>query len=208
MAKKDILQVKATIKSKRPLFRRASAVHTLRVSRTGYRRPKGLHNKIKDNRKGHATTIKSGYGYPRDTRGCNAQGKEIVLIRTLDELKNYKPSEIAVILDASLGAKKKEVIVAYMLEHKYVSQTVYDLVSLHKKLQESKKTATQESAKMRELRAKNKENALKLKQGKKSDSKAESKDEAKPAPAKDASDAPKDAEAAQKREHDKLLIKN
>jgi large subunit ribosomal protein L32e len=139
------LKEKSIIRSKRPVFRRSSAVHTLKVSRTGYRRPKGVHNKMKDNRKGHPTQIKTGFGFPKETRGFTVAGKKIVTVFSVEQLVSYKPQDVSVIVSASLGTRTKLDIFKEMIAKKYHSHNLYQFEKYVQSLVEKKTKQVQEN---------------------------------------------------------------
>ena len=191
---KKLIAEKKQVRSIRPRFRRSNSEHTLRVSRTGYRRPKGLHNKMKDQRKGHAQVIKSGFGYPKATRGLDGSGRKIVNITTQADLAQYKPADVAVIIDGTLGMKKRLVLLKELAAKKYHVHNVYKLDEHIVKLEKGRAIAAHQKSERATQRAANRENLLKAKKGQTvNDKKADTK-------------SAEEKKADQKTEQDKVLI--
>ncbi len=72
-----------------------------------WRRPRGLHNKVRESRQGHRPKVKIGYGTGRKP--------ETILVRNLTELENAKGE---VVLSGGLGMKKKTELIKKAQEKK------------------------------------------------------------------------------------------
>jgi len=62
---------------------------------------------MREKRIGHRAVVKVGYGSPVELRGLYMTGAELVYISNLKQLDNVKPKEQAVIVQGTLGLKKK-----------------------------------------------------------------------------------------------------
>jgi ribosomal protein L32E len=71
-----------------------------------WRKPKGITNKRRLSRNGHATCVRPGFGTKASDRGKNKQGLMIVSVATLDQLKKINPKTQAALL-AGVGKKRK-----------------------------------------------------------------------------------------------------
>ena len=69
------------------------------MKRRGWRKPKGLHSKVRECRKGNVGLFKIGMG-----KGCNAENVKI--IHNIEELKNEK-----MVIIADIGLKKKKKVI-------------------------------------------------------------------------------------------------
>jgi large subunit ribosomal protein L32e len=76
-----------------------------------WRRPKGITNKKRLNRKGHSPNVRPGYGTKAADRGKNKAGLMIVSVATLAELKKINPKTQAALL-SGVGKKRKLELVA------------------------------------------------------------------------------------------------
>lgn len=76
-----------------------------RISGGGWRKPKGITNKMRLNRKGHTPNVRPGYGTPTKDKNLLA-GLEIVSITSIDQLETIDPKVHCVIL-GRVGKQKK-----------------------------------------------------------------------------------------------------
>ncbi|MFT7615455.1 MAG: large subunit ribosomal protein L32e [Candidatus Woesearchaeota archaeon] len=184
--------VKELIRKIRPGFRRSGAKHIKRVSRTSYRKPKGLHNKVKDGKKGHIKTISTGYGYPVATRGQTRAGLQIVTVSTISDLEGLDSKKVALIMPSSLGLIKSQALAEAAKEFTFHHQK--DMSAFLQVKADARKATQAQNAKASVARKKNKDNVLKAKQGK-----DKKKSEPKTAEQEQA------AKVAAKKEQDKVL---
>jgi large subunit ribosomal protein L32e len=193
MADNKLLKEKLRIRKVRPKFARQRATHIKRISRSSYRAPKGLHSKMGDNKAGHKSLIKTGFGYPKALRGTDRTGRKIVHIHSLGDVAKATPADI-VVISAKVGTRKKIQMLQALATKKIAVFHVKDASALATQLETEKKTTKEQKEKIAQSRKAAKEEALKKNQGK----------EAKKA------EAPKDEKVVkeeQKKEHDKLLTK-
>ena len=71
-----------------------------------WRRPKGLHSKIRERRAGHEKRASIGYGSPKKTRHLDSSGLRKVLISNVHELSRIKKGE-GIIISSNVGDKKR-----------------------------------------------------------------------------------------------------
>ncbi|MCU0632840.1 MAG: 50S ribosomal protein L32e [Methanolinea sp.] len=90
-------------------FRRDGAGKKEQLADT-WRRPRGLHNKQRIQKKAKGPLPTPGYGSPVDVRGMHPSGYRDVLVHTPDELAGLDPTLDAVRIGASVGARKRGVI--------------------------------------------------------------------------------------------------
>ncbi|HLP79535.1 MAG TPA: eL32 family ribosomal protein [Acidobacteriota bacterium] len=111
----NLLKEKEQIRKIRPVFRRHRANQIKRISRTGYRAGKGLHNKMGDNKAGHRPGIATGYGYPKDLRGFDRKGRKIVHIESVAAVANANAKTDVAVISAKLGTFKKIQVVQALI---------------------------------------------------------------------------------------------
>jgi large subunit ribosomal protein L32e len=75
-----------------------------------WRRPRGLHNKKRDQRASKGAAPHPGYGSPVAVRGYHPSGYQEVLVFTPDELLGLNPETQAVRIGGSVGNRKRAVI--------------------------------------------------------------------------------------------------
>ncbi len=95
-------------KPKKPQFRTQNSLRIKRLSSARYRRPKGLHSKIRLNKKGNPKLPSSGYRAPKEIRFAH-DGVHAALVSSLSQLESI--SEKAIIVASSVGKRKKLEIV-------------------------------------------------------------------------------------------------
>ncbi len=80
---KRLLRVRRRQKAKKPEFRHYQAHKKLRLRDKGWRRPKGLHSKLRERYGGKWSgriLVNVGFGSPRAVRGLHPSGYEDVLV--------------------------------------------------------------------------------------------------------------------------------
>ena len=71
-----------------------------------WRKPKGITNKRRLARNGHARCVRAGFGTKNSERGKTNQGLRIIYVATLEQLKKINPKTEAALL-AGVGKKRK-----------------------------------------------------------------------------------------------------
>lgn len=110
-----MLRVRVRQKSKKPEFRRHDSHKKIKVSES-WRRPRGLHNKLRQHVAAKGALASPGYGSPKSVRGFHPSGMKEVLIRCEGDLKNA--SGCAVRMARTLGMRKRVAIEAKAREMK------------------------------------------------------------------------------------------
>lgn len=101
-----LLEVKREMKARQPGFVRQDA-HKHGCLDESWRRPKGLHNKMRENRKGHPASVSKGYRSPVVLRTSNKDGLFPCTISNLHDLEKVNPQTHYCIISASVGMKKR-----------------------------------------------------------------------------------------------------
>lgn len=92
-----------------PKFRRRNWDRMSRLGKTRkklrvWRRPKGRHSKTREKMKGYPASVEIGYGKDKKVKG-KIQEKNPVMIYNIQELKNVRKDDIAII--GKVGKRKK-----------------------------------------------------------------------------------------------------
>ena len=103
--KKKLLEVRKTIKDKKPEFKQQD-FHKKRRIGNHWRRPRGLQSKMRHQFKGYARLVKQGWRSPTEVRGLSNKGYETVLVFNVQDLKDIKPHQ-AIIIASTVGNKKR-----------------------------------------------------------------------------------------------------
>lgn len=190
------IEEKKRIRKARPAFIRSEGGQIKRISRSGYRRPKGLHNKMKDSKRGNRRTISVGFGYPKETRYRDLQGRLLVHVSSIEALQDVPKDGVAIIA-SSLGTRKKIAVLEKAAELKIPVYTVADPLKKAKQLKEDVVARKKNTTAKKSAREIEKQKALDKKSGKKK--KADSTEKTAPADSKEAKDE-------QKRQQEKVLM--
>ena len=86
-----LLELRSKIKSKKPDFIRQDYQRRKRLGRKlKWRKPKGIHSKIRHHFKGRRKMPSPGYKSPREVRGLHASGLAMVMGFSVDDVKKIK----------------------------------------------------------------------------------------------------------------------
>jgi large subunit ribosomal protein L32e len=94
---------------KKPKFLRQGARYLRRV-RGRWRRPRGLHSKLKKKEKSKGVMPSVGYGAPKKMKGLHPSGLREVLIHNVDDLSRIDREKEAVRIAHTVGKRKRNLI--------------------------------------------------------------------------------------------------
>ena len=106
-ATKDALKTRSAQKKKQPKFRRQEWFRYKRLSRTGWKKPRGDDSSQRKNRKYRSPMVRVGYGKIADARGLHPSGFEEIIVETAGDLDGLNPERQAVRIAASVGNRKR-----------------------------------------------------------------------------------------------------
>jgi large subunit ribosomal protein L32e len=104
--KKRLIQVRV---QKSARFKRDGAGKKKQLEDT-WRRPRGLHNKQRRQKKAKGALPTPGYGSPVAVRGLHPSGFREVLVATPDELSGLDSNVFAIRIAGAVGARKRAII--------------------------------------------------------------------------------------------------
>tara|TARA_Y100000310_G_scaffold97157_2_gene94821 strand:+ start:2017 stop:2646 length:630 start_codon:yes stop_codon:yes gene_type:complete len=155
---KDLITQKITMKKRRPKFERQESHVKARLSRSGWRKPRGVHSKMRLQRKGYNAIVKVGYRTPRALRGRLANGLvEVPVINPID-LKEIQKDQIALI-PRTLGNRKR---LAILQEAKKSKIKISNFPNIDTKISEIQSNLTERKKNRSDAKAKKTEKAKKL----------------------------------------------
>ena len=173
----NLIELKNKLKKKKPRFLRQDG-HKLHLPQN-WRRPRGMHNKMRLGKKGHGVKVDSGYRSPKEVRYMHFSNLNQVMITNMNEIKKVDPKIDGIILSKKIGLKKKILIVEECIKSNIRILNLKDpskFVEESKKLKEkSKKEKTEKT----EKRNKSKEEILKRAEEKAEKTKDDKKEEEK-----------------------------
>jgi len=103
--------VRKVQKGKKPQFKRA-ACHMFKRLDDNWRRPRGTQGKQRRKYVAKGALAQVGYGSPAAVKGLHPSGFMDVLISSIAELELVDPSFEAIRIAATVGARKKAIILA------------------------------------------------------------------------------------------------
>lgn len=102
----NLLQVRKELKERKPEFIRQDNPKRKKLN-DKWRRPKGIHSKIRHHFKGRRKMPSPGYKSPAAVRGLHSTGLEMVRVFSADEASKINKSTQGIIVPANVGKKKK-----------------------------------------------------------------------------------------------------
>ena len=109
-ATKAALEARAAQKKKTPSFRRQEWFRYKRLSRTGWKKPRGDDSSQRKNRKYRSALVRVGHGKIAAARGLHPSGFEEVLVNKSDDLEGLDPETQAVRIAKTVGNRKRSAI--------------------------------------------------------------------------------------------------
>ncbi len=104
---KELLNLRASQKKKQPKFRRQEWFRYKRLSRTGWKKPRGDDSSQRKNRRYRSPMVRIGYGKVAEVRGLHPSGFEERLVHVASDLEGLDPEREAVRIAASVGNRKR-----------------------------------------------------------------------------------------------------
>lgn len=103
---KDLLEQRITVKRKKPKFYRQDSHKKARLALV-WRRPKGLHSKMRLGKRGYRRSVEVGWGSPRLVKGLHRTGLEIVAVHNVKDLDLIDPKKQGALIAATVGQRKR-----------------------------------------------------------------------------------------------------
>ncbi|MEM0449006.1 MAG: 50S ribosomal protein L32e [Methanomassiliicoccales archaeon] len=104
--KRRALAIREEIDSRRPAFRRQEWFRFKRLGET-WRRPKGIHSKMRRHYGYRPPVVSIGYRGPKEVRGYHSSGFEEVIVHNPSQLEKVNPKTQAVRVGGTVGYKKR-----------------------------------------------------------------------------------------------------
>lgn len=104
--RRRLLKIRKRITQRRPKFTQFESWRLDRV-KDHWRKPKGIDNKMRQNRKGWPRSVNVGWMSPKAVRGLHPSGMEEVAIYNVGDLTIIDPETQVARIGGSVGAKKR-----------------------------------------------------------------------------------------------------
>lgn len=145
----QLTKIKQEIKKNKPAFHRQNYGALPRI-KSSWRKPKGIHSKLRHGFAGHRTRVEPGFGTPAELRGIGKEGLIPVLVHTTKDLQGLDTKKHGVIL-AHTGLKKKTMLVKIAQEKKFAILNLKNPTQfLHETEQKLKKRKDVQTSKLKE----------------------------------------------------------
>ena len=100
------LKLRLKIKRKKPKFRRQGEKNLKRLGKK-WRKPRGIHSKLREHKKARGFIPNPGYGSPKSTKGLHPSGFEEMLVYNVKDLEKINPEKQACRIASTVGIKKR-----------------------------------------------------------------------------------------------------
>ncbi|MFT4310110.1 MAG: eL32 family ribosomal protein [Candidatus Woesearchaeota archaeon] len=143
--------IRALIKSKRPTFTQHEGGQKKRV-KTNWKRPKGLTNKMRLQKRGHKAMPSQGYRMPKTLRDVDTKsGLAIVYVQQLEQLQAIDPKKQCVVI-GKIGMRKKVALLEYAKAHKIIVINIHDIDAYTQRHTPQKKVETPKKAPVQQVK--------------------------------------------------------
>jgi len=140
-----------------------------------WRRPKGLHSKLRLQKKGHGKKIKVGYGSPKVGRDL-LLGFKPIIVCNIKDLEKIDSKTQAILISRGVGTKKKVELLKKIKDLKIKVLNVKNIDAFLKKVEENLSKRKETKKKTEEKKKKAKEEAEKKAKEKEKKKEEEKKD--------------------------------
>ena len=106
---KEQLKLRESINKSRPAFKRQEWFRYVKLG-DSWRRPRGLHSKMRRGYKYRPNLVSTGYRGPKAVRGLHPSGFQEVMVFRVEDLEGVDPKKQAARIGHSVGSKKREAI--------------------------------------------------------------------------------------------------
>ena len=106
---KRLLNVRKKQKSKKPKFLQTDS-HKKKKLEDKWKKPDGIHNKMRYHVKGKGPRVNAGYGSPALVRGLHPSGFEEIIVKNPKDLESIKVEKQAARIAHTVGERKRNLI--------------------------------------------------------------------------------------------------
>src|SRR3989338_3592659 len=103
---KRLVGIRNPLKKKKPVFLRQDAQKKKKLGNK-WRKPKGMHSKMRRMLSGHKRRPEPGWGSPSLVTGLSKEGLKKVAVNNLVDMKTIEPKMDGIVIGSRVGMKKK-----------------------------------------------------------------------------------------------------
>lgn len=103
----DALEKRKIVASRRPTFLRQEYHKRQKLQKTGWRKPKGLHSKMRRRFSYRTNIVSIGYGGPKQARCLHPSGFQEVVVHNVKDLEGIDPKVQAARVGHTVGMRKR-----------------------------------------------------------------------------------------------------
>ncbi len=159
----ELLEIRKEIKNRKPKFTRQEYPARKNLKLT-WRKPKGIHSKMKDKKRGKKIQPSVGWKSPRSVRGLSNDGLKLIQVNNINDLSKVTKENI-IVLSRSFGNKKRIEILKKIkelrlkiLNIKDIDKAISDLVNkFQERIKEKKEKLKAKTAEKKKVEEKPKE---------------------------------------------------
>jgi len=163
----SLLKLRNEAKSKKPEFERQDSNKYFGFKGT-WRRPRGIHSKLRKNLRGHKAKPEIGYASPRSVKGLTHNGLKPIVVNNIKQLESLT-KENSVILANSLGLKNRLILLNKIKEKGLIVFNYKDVDAFTNKAKEKFESKKKEKKSKQTKKEKVKQEAEKKTENKKSE---------------------------------------
>jgi len=106
----DALSKRSEVKGRRPEFLRQEYHKRKRLQGARWRKPRGMHSKMRQHYRYRTNMVSVGYGSPKGAKHLHPSGFKEVMVHNVKDLENINPEVEAARIGHKVGMKKREQI--------------------------------------------------------------------------------------------------
>ena len=106
-SKEELLNIRKSIKKRTPEFLRQEWFRKKHRLGRKWRKPRGIHSKLREHQIAKGSLPCPGYGSPASVRGLDRQGYREVLVKNLKDMQGIKHKDETAIIAGGVGRKKR-----------------------------------------------------------------------------------------------------
>ena len=112
----DLLALRKAIKDKKPEFHRQDYTHRPNLGTTGWKKPKGLHSKMRHKKAGHRESVNVGWGSPASVSGAHPSGLMPVVVSSVTDIARIDAKLQGAIIASGVGNRSKVALIDALLK--------------------------------------------------------------------------------------------
>lgn len=134
MNKENLLKLRSEKKKHKPKFVRRNYIKLKLKDK--WRKPRGLHNKLRLKRKGHIKNPSTGYRSPKLVRYLDRNGLSPVIVSNINEISKLDSTKNSLIFNSTSGIRSRLKMLDKAQEMKFTVLNFKDIVSTKERLQQ------------------------------------------------------------------------